>query len=443
MRLLFFFLFRVSQPAQLTLDAAGQYRCADGRFASRTEIYAFQSAQPRVKEPTGPEDLVTLMTGIPPTNPAPAVEESSPQQPTAPAAPEEQLDFSPDMVTAIIATLKAAGISSPRTPTKTRAPCPKALEPVKFTGKGKPEENIRWLDTVTRYFASFGPWREDYIYILASYFVEDATKFGRELVIDFDAWKDSKYHSEYTPHRARSRSPFNDGNRLDRPNCAKNFTEFKERFEKLFVTVTPKEHAQKQLRKLTKTGANASITAFDQSFRLIAGRTGLSDKTLILFYEERIGSRIHELVTLMDNPKDLNDWMRRAEKVGLSLEKSAHFKKNEGLFAPPTQTVRTQAVRVPVPAPAAASAAGPLSQPHSCVDRTKVVCNKCNQLGHGWRRCPKNPGTATDGNTAKIRTVQVNGVSSMADDALKEQIRVLQREDAKRRKDQGKGKGRT
>jgi hypothetical protein len=29
----------------------------------------------------------------------------------------------------------------------------------------------------------------------------------------------------------------------------------------------------------------------------------------------------------------------------------------------------------------------------------------------------------------------------MADDTLKEQIRVLQREDAKRRKDQGKGKG--
>jgi hypothetical protein len=39
--------------------------------------------------------------------------------------------------------------------------------------------------------------------------------------------------------------------------------------------------------------------------------------------------------------------------------------------------------------------------------------------------------------------VQVDGVLSMANDALKEQIRVLQREDAKRRKEQGKGKGRT
>jgi hypothetical protein len=76
---------------------------------------------------------------------------------------------------------------SPRTPAKTRAPRPKALEPVKFTGKGKPEENIRWLNTVTWYFASFGPWREDYIYILASYFVEDATEFGRKLIVDFDA----------------------------------------------------------------------------------------------------------------------------------------------------------------------------------------------------------------------------------------------------------------
>jgi hypothetical protein len=347
------------------------------------------------------------------------------------------------MVAAIIATLKAAGISSPRAQTEPRAPRPKALEPVKFTGKGKPEENIRWLDTVTRYFASFGPWREDYIYILASYFVEDATEFGRELVVDFDAWKDSEYHSEYTPHRARSRSLFNDGNRLDRPDCAKNFTEFKERFEKLFVTVTPKEHAQKQLRELTKTGANASITAFNQLFCLIAGRTGLGDETLILFYKERIGSRIHELVTLMDDPKDLADWMRRAEKVGLSLEKSARVKKNEGLFAPPTQTVRTQAVHVLVQAPAAAPAAGPSSQPRGRVDWTKVVCNKCNQLGHGWRRCPKNPGAATDGNAAKVRTVQVDGVLGMADDALKEQIRVLQREDAKRRKDQGKGKGRT
>jgi hypothetical protein len=383
------------------------------------------------------------MTGIPPTNPAPAVDESSPQQPAVPAVPENPLKFSEDMVAAIVATLRAAGIASPRTPAEPCAPRPKALEPGKFTGKGKPEENIRWLDTVTRYFALFGPWRKDYIYILALYFVEDATEFGRKLVIDFNAWKDSEYHLEYTLHHARLRLPFNNGNRLDCPNCAKDFTEFKERFEKLFVTVTPKEHAQKQLRELTKTGANVSITAFNQLFRLIAGRTGLGDETLILFYEERIGSRIHELVTLMDDPKDLNDWMRRAEKVGLSLEKSARVKKNEGLFAPPTQTVRTQAVHVPVQAPAAATAAGPSSQPRGCVDWTKVVCNKCNQLGHGWRRCPKNPGAATDGNTAKVRTVQVDGVSSMADDALKEQIRVLQREDAKRRKDQGKGKGRT
>jgi hypothetical protein len=146
-------------------------------------------------------------------------------------------------------------------------------------------------------------------------------------------------------------------------------------------------------------------------------------------------------VTLMDDPKDLNDWMRHAEKVGLSLEKSARVKKNEGLFAPPTQTVCTQAVRVPVQAPAASPAAGPLFQPRGRVDWTKVVCNKCNQLGHGWCRCPKNPGAATNGNTAKVRMVQVNGVLSMADDALKEQIRVLQMEDAKRRKDQGKGKG--
>jgi hypothetical protein len=431
----------VSQPAQLTLDAASRYRRADGQFASRTEIRAFQGSQPYVEEPTGPKDLVALMTGIPQTNPAPAVEESSPQQPAAAAAPENPLKFSKDMVTAIVATLRAAGIASPRTPAKPRTPRPKALEPVKFTGKGKPEENISWLDTVTRYFASFGPWREDYIYILTSYFVKDATEFGCEPVIDFDAWKDSEYHSEYMLHRARSRSPFNDGNYLNRPDCTKNFTEFKERFEKLFVTVTPKEHAQKQLRKLTKTGANASITAFNQSFRLIAGRTGLGNETLILFYEERIGSRIHKLVTLMNEPKDFNNWMRRAEKVGLSLEKSARVKKNEGLFAPPTQTVRTQAVRVPAQAPAASPAAGPSSQPHGRVDWTKVVCNKCNQLGHGWRRCPKNPGAATDGNTAKVRMVQVNGVLSMADDVLKEQIRVLQREDAKRRKDQGKGKG--
>jgi hypothetical protein len=75
------------------------------------------------------------MTGIPPTNPAPAVDESSPQQPAAPAAQEDQLEFNPDMVAAIIATLKAAGIASPRTPAKPRAPRPKALEPVKFTGK--------------------------------------------------------------------------------------------------------------------------------------------------------------------------------------------------------------------------------------------------------------------------------------------------------------------
>jgi hypothetical protein len=37
--------------------------------------------------------------------------------------------------------------------------------------------------------------------------------------------------------------------------------------------------------------------------------------------------------------------------------------------------------------------------------------------------------------------VQDNGVLGMADDTLKEQIRALQREDAKRRRDQGKGKG--
>jgi hypothetical protein len=127
----------VSQPAQLTLDAAGRYRRADGRFASRTEIYAFQSSQPRVEEPTGPKDLVALMTGIPPTNPAPAVNESSPQQPAAPAAQENPLKFSEDMVATIVATLRAAGIASPRTPAEPRAPRPKALEPVKFTGKGK------------------------------------------------------------------------------------------------------------------------------------------------------------------------------------------------------------------------------------------------------------------------------------------------------------------
>jgi hypothetical protein len=135
------------------------------------------------------------------------------------------------------------------------------------------------------------------------------------------------------------RSPFNHGNHLDRPNCAKDFNKFKERFGKLFVTVTPKKHAQKQLRKLTKTGANASITAFNQAFHVIAGRTRLSNKTLILFYKERIGSCIYELVTLMDDPKDLNNWMRCAKNVGLSLEKSTRIKKNKGLFAPPTQTV--------------------------------------------------------------------------------------------------------
>jgi hypothetical protein len=127
------------------------------------------------------------MTGIPPTNPTPVVDESSPQQPAAPAVQENPLEFSEDMVAAIVATLRGAGIVSPRTPAEPRALRPKALEPVKFTGKGKPEENIRWLDTVTRYFASFGPWREDYIYFLASYFVEDATEFGRELVINFNA----------------------------------------------------------------------------------------------------------------------------------------------------------------------------------------------------------------------------------------------------------------
>jgi hypothetical protein len=375
------------------------------------------------------------MTGIPLTNPAPAVDELSPQQPAVPAAQEDQLKFSPEMVTAIIATLKAAGITSPRPPTQPCAPRPKALEPVKFTSKGKPEENISWLDTITRYFTLFGPWREDYIYILVSYFVKDATEFGCELVIAFDAWKNSKYNSKYMPHCARSRSPFNDRNRLDCPDCAKNFQEFEEHFKKLFVTVTPKEHMQKQLCKLTKISVNASITVFNQAFRLIAGHTGLGDKTLILFYKEHIGSRIHELITLMDDPKDLNNWMCCAKKVGLSLEKSARIKKNEGLFAPPTRTARIQAVHVPVPAPVASPAAGPLPQPRSRVDWTKVVCNKCNQLGHRWRRCPKNPGMTTDSNMAKVRTVQVDSILSIMDDALKEQIWVLQREDAKRRKD--------
>jgi hypothetical protein len=105
-----------------------------------------------------------------------------------------------------------------------------------------------------------------------------------------------------------------------------------------------KEHTQKQLHTLTKTGANAIITAFSQAFDLIAGHTGLGNKTLILFYKERISSRFHKLVTLMDNPKDLNNWMRHAKKVGLSLEKSARVKKNKVLFAPLTQTVCIQAV---------------------------------------------------------------------------------------------------
>jgi hypothetical protein len=79
-------------------------------------------------------------------------------------------------------------------------------------------------------------------------------------------------------------------------------------------------------------------------------------------------------------------------------------------------------VHVPVQAPAAATAAGPLSQPHGCVDWTKVICNKCNQLGHGWCHCPKNPGATTNSNTAKVKTVQVDGVLGMVDDAFKEQI---------------------
>jgi hypothetical protein len=293
---------------------------------------------------------------------------------------------------------------------------------MKFTGKGKPKENIMWLDTVTQYFALFDPWRKDYIYILALYFVKDATKFGCELISDFDAWKDSEYYSKYMSHHARSHSPFNGKNRLDHSDCAKDFNKFKEHFEKLFVTVMPKEHRQKQLHKLTKAGANASITAFNQAFCLIAGRTGLGNEMLILFYKERIGSHIHELVTLMDNPKDLNNWMCHAKKVELSLEKSACIKKNEGLFAPPTQTVHAQAVHVSVQAPAAATVAGPLSQPCGRIDWTKVVCNKCNQLGHGWCCCLKNPGATTNGNTVKVRTVQVNSVLSMADNTLKEQI---------------------
>jgi hypothetical protein len=205
----------------------------------------------------------------------------------------------------------------------------------------------------------------------------------------------------------------------------------------------PKEHMWKQLRKLTKTGANASITVFNQAFRLIAGRIGLGNEMLILFYKERVGSHIHELVTLMDNPKDLNDLMRHAKKVGLSLEKSAWVKKNEGHFAPPTQTACIQALRVPAPAPAAVPAAGPLSRPHGPIDWIKVICNKCNQLSHKRCCCPKNPGTATNDNTAKVRAVQVDNILSMVDNALKEQIWILQREDANRRKNQGKGKGRT
>jgi hypothetical protein len=109
MRLLFF--FRVSQPAQLTLDTAGQYRRADGRLASCTEISVFQASQTCVKEPTGLKDLITLMSGQPPTNPAPAVDEPSPQQP---AAQEYQLEFSPKMVAAIMATLKASHHLAPQ-----------------------------------------------------------------------------------------------------------------------------------------------------------------------------------------------------------------------------------------------------------------------------------------------------------------------------------------
>jgi hypothetical protein len=52
-----------------------------------------------------------------------------------PNTQENQLKFNPNIVAAIIATLKAAGITSPCTPAKPQAPRPKALEPVKFTGK--------------------------------------------------------------------------------------------------------------------------------------------------------------------------------------------------------------------------------------------------------------------------------------------------------------------
>jgi hypothetical protein len=127
------------------------------------------------------------MTGMPPTNSVVPVDEPFPQQSTALAVQEGLLKFSPDMIAAIVATLKAAGILSPCTPAKRRAPRPKALELIKFTGQGKPEENITWLNTVTWYFALFGPWHEDYIYILASYFVKDATNFGHKLVSNFDA----------------------------------------------------------------------------------------------------------------------------------------------------------------------------------------------------------------------------------------------------------------
>jgi hypothetical protein len=89
------------------------------------------------------------MTVISPTNPALAIDELSPQQPAALAAQEDLLEFSSNMVAAIVVTLKAAGIASPHTPAKPCALRPKALEPVKFTSKGKPEENIRWLDTIT------------------------------------------------------------------------------------------------------------------------------------------------------------------------------------------------------------------------------------------------------------------------------------------------------
>jgi hypothetical protein len=51
-----------------------------------------------------------------------------------------------------------------------------------------------------------------------------------------------------------------------------------------------------------------------------------------------------------------------------------------------------------------------------------VIFNKCNQLDHGWRHFPNNTGATTKGNTAKVRMVQIDGVLSMANDTLKEQI---------------------